>query len=124
MVCLEFKKHMERVALITVESTFCLNNDRQDRPPILIIHPNLSVPIGGWKERTEPVTVLKPDGHEFEATAKISLSHFNIKNPDVSIDQRWRVTIIFLGKTSDDVPVGAQALGHPIPVAAMVASAM
>jgi hypothetical protein len=101
---------MERVALITVESTFCLRSDTHPERCVLIIHPDLSVPPAGWKDRSEPVTVLTPDGREFEATAQISLSHFNIRDPNVSIDRRWRVTISFQGMTSDAVPDGSKIL--------------
>jgi hypothetical protein len=66
------------------------------------------VPPGGWKERTETVTVLTPDGREFEAAAQISLSHCNIRDPEVSIDRRWRVTVSFQGLTTDDVPDGSK----------------
>jgi hypothetical protein len=99
---------MERVALITVQRTSCLRSDTHPERSILIVEPSLSVPPDGWKERTETVAVLTPDGREFEATAQISLSHLNISDPDVSIDQRWRVTILFQGITSDDVPDGSK----------------
>jgi hypothetical protein len=101
---------MERVALITVETTFCLRSETYPERCILIVHPDLSVPPTGWKERSETVTVVTPDGREFEATAQISLSHFNIRDPAASIDRRWRVTISFKDITSDNVPDGSQIL--------------
>jgi len=103
---------MERVALITVERTFCLPSDRHPERCILIVHPDLSVPPAGSKERSETVAVLTPDGREFEATAQISLSHLNIKmeHRDLTVDQRWRVTISFQGMTRDDVPDGSKIL--------------
>jgi hypothetical protein len=104
------KPHEERVELLVVERTLCLRSDRRDTPCILVIHPDLSVPNEGWKERTEAVAVLRPDGHEFEATAVISLSHVNIRGPDVSIDRIWRVAILFPNKTSEDVPAGSRIL--------------
>jgi len=104
---------MERVALITVERTSCLRSDIHPERCVLIIHPDLSVPPAGWKERSETVAILKPDGREFEATAQISLSHLNIKIEDrhlSTIDQRWRVTISFQGMTSEAVPDGSKIL--------------
>lgn len=70
---------MERVALITAEKVFCLRSDLHPERCVLIVHPDLSVPAGGWKERTEAVTVLRPDGSALEAAARISLSHINFK---------------------------------------------
>ena len=101
---------MALVPLITVETTFCLRSNEHPERCVLILHPDISVPPGGWKERTEIVAILKPDGHEHEASAQISLSHFNIRNSDISIDRRWRVTISFQGMTSDDVPDGSKIL--------------
>jgi hypothetical protein len=103
---------MERVALMTVQRTSCLRSDAHPERSVLIVEPRLSVPPDGWKERSETVTVLTPDGREFEATAQISLSHLNIKmeHRDLTMDQRWRVTILFQGMTSDDVPDGSKIL--------------
>jgi hypothetical protein len=101
---------MERVALITVERTSYLCSDSHPERSVLIVEPRLSVPPHGWKERTETVAVLRPDGRQFEAAAQISLSHLNISDPDVSIDQRWRVTILFRGMTTEDVPDGSKIL--------------
>ncbi|MDB6110265.1 MAG: hypothetical protein JWR69_2015, partial [Pedosphaera sp.] len=67
-----------------------------------------SVPPKGWKHRTEVVAVVRPDGRELEIPAQISLLHINISEPNVSIDRRWRVTILFQGITSDDVPDGSK----------------
>jgi hypothetical protein len=101
---------MERVPLITVEKTFCLRSDSHPERCVLVIDPRLRVPSAGWRERTETVSVLRPDGRKFEAAAQISLSHLNIKMEarDLSMDQRWRVTILFQGLTSDDVPDGSK----------------
>ena len=42
--------------------------------------------------------------------AKFSLSHFNIKMPEREFTkyEPWRVTILFEGLTSDDVPNGSR----------------
>ena len=98
--------------MITVEKTFRLRSDLHPERCVLIIDPPLRVPHDGWKEKTETVSVLRPDGREFEAAAQISLSHLNIKmeHRDLTIDQRWRVTVSFQGMTSDDVPDGSEIL--------------
>lgn len=101
---------MERVPLITVETTFLLESEAHPERSILIIHPDLSVPPQGWKERSEAVGILRPDGRADEAVAQISLSHFSITDPKASIDRRWRVSLSFRGLTKDDVPDGSQIL--------------
>jgi hypothetical protein len=101
---------MERIELITVQRTSCLHSDTNRKRSVLIVEPRLSVPPSGWKARAEPVTIVRPDGREFETTAQISLSHFNISDPAASIDQRWKVTVFFYGLTHDDVPDGSKIL--------------
>lgn len=103
---------MDRVTLITVEKTSCLRSERHPERCVLIVDPGLSIPPAGWEERTETATVLRPDGGEFEAIAQISVSHRNLKTEhrDLSIDQRWRVTISFPGLTSKEVPNGSKIL--------------
>ena len=108
MVASKEVNQVERVALITVESTFSSASAGHSDGRRLIIHPDLSVPPAGWNERTETVTILTPEGREFEATATFCLSHINIKDPRVSIDQRWRVIVCLQGMTSDSVPVGSK----------------
>jgi len=103
---------MERVLLITVERTSCLRSETHPERGVLVVEPRLRVPRDGWKERTEAVLVLRPDGHELEATAQISLSHLNIRmsERDDTVDQRWRVSVWFYGLTGDDIPDGSKIL--------------
>lgn len=98
---------MERCGLLIVEDTFCID---RNTVRMLILHPNFSVPKGGWQGRTETVVVRRPDGQEFEATAQLELTHFNICDPHVSIDKRWRVTMCLTNTTKDDVPLGSKVL--------------
>ncbi len=104
---------MERVPLLTVERTSCLRSEAHPERGVLVIEPRLTVPRDGWKDRAEPVSVLRPDGREFEATAQISLSHLNIRmseRSEASMDDIWRVSVWFYGLTSDDVPDGSKIL--------------
>jgi len=98
---------MEVFELVTVEDTFWID---RNGVKMLIIHPNFSVPKEGWQSRTETVVVIRPDGQEFEATAQMELTHFNIRDPRVSIDKRWRVTLWLTNFTKDDVPIGSKVL--------------
>ena len=94
---------MERVELLTVEDSFQLGG-------FVVLRPDFSVPNGHWTTRTEPVLVVKPSGEKAEAAAQFNLSHFNISDPSVSIDRRWRVVLSFPGCTKDQVPLGSKIL--------------
>jgi len=99
------------VELLTIEDTFWLSRNGLQ---MLILHPNLSVPKNwqqyDWNKRKEPVFVVRPDGHEIEATAQFDLSHLNISGPDVDIDRRWRITISLTDKTKEEMPAGSKLL--------------
>lgn len=101
---------MERIALMTVETTFWLCSDGQPERCILIVHPDFSVPSNGWKEREEPVTISLPDGTEREATATISMAHYNIRDAEAPLDRRWRLTVFFRGMQRGEIPDGSKIL--------------
>jgi hypothetical protein len=94
---------MSEVELFAVDDCFEIGSE-------LVLHPNLSVPNGRWKARTDKVTVVRPDGKQFETTARFNLSHFNISDPSVSIDRRWRVVLSLPGRTKNELPVGSKVL--------------
>ncbi|MCP5542117.1 MAG: hypothetical protein H7A53_11445 [Akkermansiaceae bacterium] len=87
----------------------------------LVLSPDFSVPGRNWKSRTETVILEIPDGIRFEARAIFQLSHFNIRDPDVSIDRRWRVTVCLPDLKAEEVPVGTR-LFAPFEVVAMLAN--
>ena len=62
---------MIRIELLTVKDSFQINGRG------VVVIPDFSVP-DGWRNRAESVTVAMPDGHQYEATAQFSMSHFNI----------------------------------------------
>ena len=68
MVASKKVNQVERVALITVESTFGSASAGHSERRRLIIHPDLSVPPAGWNERTETVD-WNPDCTETSADA-------------------------------------------------------
>lgn len=74
----------------------------------LIILPDFSVPNNDWRPSKENITIKRPDGTCLEAVAQFNLSHFNISDPEASIDKRWRVTICIIDKTKKDVPIGSK----------------
>jgi len=102
-----YSPHMKRVELIIVKDTFWLI---QSGVQMLTLHPDFAVPTGGWKKVTEKVMIVRPDGCNIEATAEITMQHFNIRDPNVSIDKRWRVGLYLTDAKKDDVPIGSKIL--------------
>jgi hypothetical protein len=94
---------MKRVELLTVEDSFQITGRG------VVVIPDFSVP-NGWKNRTEVVVVRKPDGQQYEATAQLSMTHFNISDPDVSIDKRWRVVVLLPDRKKEELPIGSKIL--------------
>ncbi len=97
---------MERVELLTVEDCFQIGG-------LVVLRPDFSVPNGRWTARAETVLIVRPNGERFEAAAQFSMSHFNISDPSVSIDLRWRVVISLPSCTKDQVPIGSKILVSP-----------
>lgn len=97
---------MHRVELLTVVDSFQISGRG------VVVIPDFSVP-DGWKDRTESVTVVKSDTQQYEATARFDMSHFNIPDPKVSIDRRWRVVVVLPDRTKDDLPSGSRILVSP-----------
>lgn len=95
---------MNQSELLTVADSF-----RIDQLGLVVV-PDFSVPCNAWQPSVENVTILRPDGSEFEAVAKFNLSHFNIPDPKVPINQRWRVTLCILNVAKEDIPIGSRLL--------------
>lgn len=74
----------------------------------LVLAPDFSVPGGNWSEQTHTVTIETPDGDRFVTESVFGLSHFNIRDPEVSIDRRWRVTIRLPQLLKEQVPIGCK----------------
>ena len=98
----------ERVELLTVSDCFWLGRD--DGYGVLVLLPDFSVPPVGWKNRTETIIVVRPDGIELERRGEISLQHFNISDPHVSVDRRWRIGLLLTDAAQGDAPVGSKIL--------------
>ena len=95
---------MNRVELLTVEERFQIESVG------LVILPDFSVPSGRWKNFSETVVVVKPDGHHFELTAHFKMSHFNIAAPNATIDDRWRVVVWLPDGKKQEIPIGSKIL--------------
>jgi hypothetical protein len=94
---------MNRVELITIQETFWI-----ERRQMLIIWPDFSIPKGEWKEWTENVMILTPDGRNIEAKARFTIWHLNYRDPHVSVNKRWRVFLHLMDAKKDDIPVGSK----------------
>lgn len=92
-----------RHLLMTVEDVFQIGG-----PLGLVVMPDFSVPREGWKEQRHVVRMVRPDGSEGEAEARFGMAHFNISDPKVPMDRRWRVTVCFPDETKESIPVGSR----------------
>lgn len=93
---------MNAVELLAVEDCFEIGGLG------VVLRPDLSVPNGRWRSRADTVTVVNPDGHQFDTTAEFNLSHFNISDASALIARRWRVVLSLPGRTKSEVPVGTK----------------
>jgi len=88
--------------LLKVEDHFQLKNIG------LTVVPDFSVPAKGkWNDFNTQLKVLAPDGKESVHKAHVGTWHFNIRDPKVSIDKRWRVVISFPDSDKESVPIGS-----------------
>jgi hypothetical protein len=94
---------MDRIELLTVEDSFQIIGRG------LVVIPDFSVP-NGWKDRTEKVLVVRPDGQQYEATAQFSMSHFKLLDPNASVDRRWRVALLLQDRNKKELPAGSKIL--------------
>jgi hypothetical protein len=98
---------MAEIELLTVQQAFQLQGIG------LAIVPDFSVPKAGWKDGTYQVLVVKPNGQQIKADANFHVWHFNIPDPSVPHDKRWRVIVSFPSLTKDDLPAGSRILSVP-----------
>jgi hypothetical protein len=85
----------------------------------LVLAPDFSVPGGSWADQTHSVMIETPEGGRFDAEAVFGLSHFNIRDPNVSIDRRWRVTVRIPQVLKEQVPIGSKMYASPHLVATL-----
>ena len=94
---------MNPIELLTVEGSFQITGRG------LVVRPDFAVP-NGWKNRSETVVVVRPDGQQQEATGEFSLSHFKPLDSKVSVDKRWRVVLMLKDYKSNELPIGSKIL--------------
>lgn len=75
----------------------------------LVLLPDFDVPRG-WRDRTASVLVVTPDGKAQEFDARFELIHFNIRDANVEVNRRWRVSVSLPSATKSAVPIGSRLL--------------
>lgn len=96
---------MDYIELLVVEERFQLTSD------MLIVVPDFPVPKGRWTDLEGDVEINTPDGDKFIAAARLTLAHFNIRDPDVIAEKRWRVLLKLPGLSKEQIPVGSRVFG-------------
>ena len=97
---------MNRVELLTVEDCFLIEGRG------VVVIPDFSVPPG-WRDRTDTVTVTKPDGQQYEAMAQFSMSLYRFLDRKADIDKVYRVVALLRDRKKEDLPVGSKILVSP-----------
>jgi hypothetical protein len=101
---------MDHVEWFAVEDTFQLKGIG------LVVTPHFSIPKG-WKAttpwRTEPAIIVRPDGSRLETNMKLLVEHFNMIDPEATMDRVWRIVPTFPDAVKEDVPIGSQVLVSP-----------
>jgi hypothetical protein len=97
------KAMIRKEELLTVQEHFDITGRG------LVLLPDFEVPEG-WKNRSEAVLVVTPDGMEHECAARFELIHFNIRDPSVGANRRWRVSVSLPAATKAAVPIGSKLL--------------
>ena len=90
--------------LLTIEDSFFITN----RGTVLL--PDFPVPYGEWSHREEVITVLPPDSPSYDITASFVLTHFTIRDPNVSADRRLRIVLMIRDTPKEKLPKGSRIL--------------
>jgi len=80
---------------------------------MLLIAPDFPIPKGDWKNVTEKVMIVTPEGRNLEATAKFTIGHINYRDAHIPVAQRWRVFLHLTDAKKDDVPIGSKVFASP-----------
>ena len=95
---------MNNVKLMTVEDRFVI----QSRGVVLI--PDFPVPTQ-WTDRTEPVTIVSPNGNRISVSAMFMLTHYSYAEPRPG--QSWRIVILVPDLAKEDIPIGSVVFTAP-----------
>jgi hypothetical protein len=77
----------------------------------LVLLPDFDPPSQrNWENFSAGVVVLTPMGERLELKADFWLIHFNIRDPNVDMNKRWRVSVALPSATKQMVPIGSRLL--------------
>ena len=108
---------MEKVELMSIQDTFYIKSIG------LVLVPSFELPKNGnWVNIREEVTIKTPNGKEMNVEAQFSLSHLNIKDPEVNVSKRWPVILSLLGVEKQDIPLGSTVYVNTSTKSALLAS--
>jgi len=75
----------------------------------LVLAPDFSVPSNGaWQNFTTNIELETAGDGRKTFEANFWLSHFNISDPNVPIDKRWRIVLNLPNAKEDEVPIGSR----------------
>jgi hypothetical protein len=69
--------------------------------------PDFAVP-SHWRNLKAPARVITPSGEVIETVAQFNATHFNIRDPQVPVERRWRVVVTLPEVQKEQVPIGSK----------------
>ena len=94
---------MDYVELLTVKDSFQLTGKG------VVVLPDFPVP-NNWENREEEVVIQTVSMEKFKAVAQLNKTHFQIANPKVPAEYRWRVTVTFQNLRKEELSPGSTIL--------------
>lgn len=104
---------MERAELLVVSDSFQISGRG------LVVVPDFPSTASEWRGGSEEAVVERPDGSLLVTRLDLHIAHFNIPDPTVPLEGRWRIVPTFPTLRRENVPVGSRVL-----VSASVAEAI
>lgn len=95
---------MDQAELLVVSDSFQISGQG------LMVVPDFPSPASDWRGGSETATVVKPDGSHLTARLNLHIAHFNIRDPNAPLENRWRLVPTFPDLQKDDVPIGSRVL--------------
>jgi hypothetical protein len=54
--------------------------------------------------------VITPEGEKLRTVAQFNVTHFDIRDPEIPVERRWRVVISLPEVRNENVPIGSRLL--------------
>jgi hypothetical protein len=95
---------MDQAELLVVSDSFQVSGQG------LVVVPDFASTASEWRGGSENATIERPDGSSLVSRLNLYIAHFNIPDPAVPLENRWRIVPTFPDLGKDDVPVGSRVL--------------